>query len=165
VLIPEPHWWIKLADFGFSKRTDEGSLRSFAGTRDYVAPEVLGFYYDGIDGSRRVTTAVDVWAAGIVAFRALSCSFPFTDVPALSDYILHGNPFARHATISNEAHGFINRLIAASPANRPTAEQAADLTWLMLPTAASAPTSLRSRISNLSGPFWTAGVNPFLAPR
>ncbi len=53
------HFWVKLGDFSLSN--DSSSLKTFCGTKRYVAPEVRpGSHY---------TPAVDIWSLGIVIFE------------------------------------------------------------------------------------------------
>lgn len=55
-----PYLHIKLADFGFSKESQD-YLRTYCGTRFYTAPEVhKKVSYD---------TAVDIWSLGLVVFQ------------------------------------------------------------------------------------------------
>ena len=56
---------IKLADFGLSKSSSE--LLSFCGTLGYVAPDVARSVRDG----EEYTSAIDVWALGVVIFQML----------------------------------------------------------------------------------------------
>ncbi|KAI9662222.1 MAG: hypothetical protein M1821_008388 [Bathelium mastoideum] len=70
---PPQNWWIKLADFGISKRAEDGNGPStIKGTPGFMAPELRGFgqQYRG-DGSVDFQAA-DMWALGEVTFRMLT---------------------------------------------------------------------------------------------
>lgn len=48
VLYKSPAWWVKLGDFGISKRIEGtfGTMTLDIGTCGFMAPEVLGLYCD-----------------------------------------------------------------------------------------------------------------------
>ena len=85
VVQKDPKWWVKIGDFGISKRiqNQDTSLRTFAGTHDYMAPEFFG-YVDSIDDERSdYTHAVDIWALGCVVYRLWTRTVPFPANPNL----------------------------------------------------------------------------------
>ncbi|PNP79218.1 hypothetical protein FNYG_07294 [Fusarium nygamai] len=79
-------WWVKLADFGISKKlgAETTGTTLASGTPLYMAPELL--QYD----SRSILTEdyfkADVWAIGITAFFILTKSVPFKSQPAIFHY-------------------------------------------------------------------------------
>ena len=80
-----PRWWVKIGDFGISKRiqNQDTSLRTFTGTHDYMAPEFFG-YGDDVDEERSdYTHAVDLWALGCVGYRLWTGKVPFPSYPNL----------------------------------------------------------------------------------
>ena len=80
-----PMWWVKIGDFGISKRiqNQDTSLRTFTGTHDYMAPEFFG-YGDDVDEERSdYTHAVDLWALGCVGYRLYTGKVPFPSYPNL----------------------------------------------------------------------------------
>jgi serine/threonine protein kinase len=65
-----PNWWVKIGDFGITKRAGEGltALRTLHGTLGFIAPEVLiqaGLidHYE-ISALQEYTSAVDIWVFG-----------------------------------------------------------------------------------------------------
>lgn len=57
--------YIKFTDFGLSKASND--LKTFCGTRCYIAPEVYG--------KQLYTPAVDIWSLGLVVFEC-ACGLP-----------------------------------------------------------------------------------------
>ncbi|SPO01933.1 uncharacterized protein DNG_04606 [Cephalotrichum gorgonifer] len=73
VQTPGPHWWIKIGDFGISKRIrDSSGLKTAIGTEDYMAPEVKGIFPKAVMGAPSYTVAVDIWAVGLIAWRMIT---------------------------------------------------------------------------------------------
>ncbi|KAL8669334.1 MAG: hypothetical protein Q9168_006070 [Polycauliona sp. 1 TL-2023] len=79
-------WWVKIADFGISKRASDGltELRTKIGTPAFAAPEVLGFCPLDEDSSDAYTNAVDVWSLGVIAFFILTGELIFEEPRRLS---------------------------------------------------------------------------------
>ncbi|XP_011635634.1 cGMP-dependent protein kinase, isozyme 1-like [Pogonomyrmex barbatus] len=63
--------YIKLADFGFSKMIGPYKTKTFVGTPEYLAPEIIQ-----VKGYNR---AVDYWALGILVYELLLGRTPFQD--------------------------------------------------------------------------------------
>ncbi|MCJ1424382.1 hypothetical protein MMC29_002270 [Sticta canariensis] len=76
-----PDWWVKIADFGISKRATEGHtvLRTQIGTPAFAAPEVLGCFQLDDTSIDSYTNAVDIWSLGVMIFRILTSKPPFKD--------------------------------------------------------------------------------------
>jgi len=133
-----PDWWVKIGDFGISKRAGEGlaALRTFSGTLGFLAPEVLvqhGLLDSGEFGElREYTVAVDIWSLGEIAFRALTNEPPFPR--GLASYIKNPSSYPRDTIDNLHLHGnaskFVWNLLRPMPADRPTAEAALRHPWL-----------------------------------
>lgn len=144
---PSPNWWVKISDFGISKRAEEEATayRTFVGTRGYLAPEILGIYsladMNNIsssqtldDSSSLYTVSVDLWALGAIIYRLLTNETLFGDPRDLAKYVAAGHPFPR-ATASE--HGaseacveFLESIMARSPNSRPSSSEALRHPWL-----------------------------------
>ena len=136
---PGPSWWIKICDFGISKRT-EGStaLRTVIGTPAYMAPELLHQYPPGeseLASSDDVyTSAVDIWALGEITSQMLTGKNTFSDGRRLHNYVVRGHAFPTEllnaSGCSPECSGFIQKCMAPSPRNRLVAAEALQHDWL-----------------------------------
>ncbi|KAI9772339.1 MAG: hypothetical protein M1840_001088 [Geoglossum simile] len=134
-----PDWWVKIGDFGISKRVGEGltALRTFSGTPGFLAPEVLaqngyfGDYNSGAGGE--YTLAVDIWSLGEIAFRALTGEQPFP-IRSLKAYVKGTSPFPVEVLqahgVSEEGCDFLNSLMAPIPKDRLTARDALSHIWI-----------------------------------
>ncbi|CAH0048914.1 unnamed protein product [Clonostachys solani] len=144
---PSPNWWVKISDFGISKRAEEEATayRTFVGTRGYLAPEILGIYstadMDSISSSQTLddsynlyTVSVDLWALGAIIYRLLTNEILFGDPRDLAKYVTAGHPFPRATALelgANEACvEFLENIMARSPNSRPSSSEALRHPWL-----------------------------------
>ena len=74
---------IRITDFGLAKRATQEGLKTFCGTPQYFAPEVLK-RRSSAAGAGRYGKAADMWSIGVILFILLSGTFPF-DEDALFD--------------------------------------------------------------------------------
>jgi serine/threonine protein kinase len=74
-----PVWWVKIGDFGISKRVsnDETALQTATGTPHYLAPEVRHYVRDKSMKPGVYTNAVDIWSFACVIYQILACQVPF----------------------------------------------------------------------------------------
>lgn len=135
---------VKLTDFGLAKR-DAGACKTFCGTPQYFAPEVL----------RRQDTvshttygfAADIWSVGVITYVTLSGSPPFKSsdldgqVRTASFKPMVG---PRWEKVPNEAKDLVNQVLVVDPHARPTARGCLDHPWLKevaQDSTAAAPTA------------------------
>ena len=110
---------------------DQTALRTEVGTRDYQAPEVIGF----MDSEEELlyTNAVDLWALGCVMYRLLTLEKPFPRPSSLRSYCysMKGFPveplYAKD--VSEDAVEFIRQLMRVHPPERLDAETALKSHW------------------------------------
>ncbi|KAL4969813.1 kinase-like domain-containing protein [Aspergillus stella-maris] len=135
-----PDWWVKIGDFGFSKRVGgDSSLRSFVGTPKYLAPEVLGLkpHLDDFDSNDtaikyRCTNAMDMWSLGVMVYYMLCHDFPYRDRHFLQ-YLRDGSLpelDLPEQPINQDSFAFIKRLLTIDPMQRLTAASALEHRWL-----------------------------------
>jgi serine/threonine protein kinase len=82
-----PDGRVKLADFGFAARLEEGAnyVRGWAGTNAYAAPEVH---------MRRERSALsDVWSLGVLSFFMMTCEVNASCARACAPIITRGPQF------------------------------------------------------------------------
>ena len=156
VVQKSPKWWVKIGDFGISKRiqNQDTSLRTFTGTHDYMAPEFFG-YVDGIDDERSdYTHAVDIWALGCVVYKTWTHRVPFSsysNLRPLQRYCSGMDPFPVEALTSigctDAEITIIMALLHPEPSKRPSANAALEMAVAsrLLEYAASVGHSDRSR--------------------
>ena len=117
-----------LHDFGLASFLPDGrSLTERCGTAAFVAPEVL---------QQRYGRAADVWSAGVVAYRLLTGSLPFSgdSQKELFASILYERPDFEAppwtTRLSPSARDFTRRLLEKDPSKRITAHDALGHAWL-----------------------------------
>lgn len=106
---------VKITDFGLAKRTNQEGLKTFCGTPQYFAPEVLRRKAP-TDANGAISSygdKADVWSIGVITYIMLSGSFPFDD-DHLFDQIEHAQyslSGAEWSTVSAQAKHFIRSLM------------------------------------------------------
>jgi len=130
-----PDWWVKLADFGLSKRlTDTTGYHTRSGTQSYMAPEMLN-YLPGTDTlDSDYTNAVDIWAIGCIIYRLVTGTVPFPPGASLIKYCEDKSLFPFDALfdsgVKSEAVKLLRLLLKTDPLDRPTASQTLQNPWL-----------------------------------
>jgi serine/threonine protein kinase len=150
-----PEWWVKIADFGISKRATEGltALRTITGTPGFTAPELLGYGPSDEPASETYTNAVDIWSTGVVTLLILTGNNYFKEQKRLGEYASGRIDFPLHllreSSISESGSDFTRTLIAVRPKDRPTAERSQRHSWFTCldSTVADAPQRYRSEFS------------------
>ncbi|EAW17356.1 putative protein kinase [Aspergillus fischeri NRRL 181] len=127
-----PHWWVKIGDFGVSKRTREGdsAFQTVAGTPGFWAPEVnMTLGRDDI----QYTPMVDIWSLGIMLHYILTGCLPFSQHLQLRKYIQDGQlPTAllNARGVSSECRIFIQKLLVVEPTARLSARDGLLHSWI-----------------------------------
>ena len=149
VVSPSPNWWVKIGDFGISRRLQEDDeTRTSVGTWVYTAPEVKGFFPfedgDGTDSDTdnephkyKYDVAVDMWSLGCVLYQVLTQTLPFPSDTSLKKFCRRKRPSAfpigpLHVhNVSQEGCDFIQRLLRIQPSERLTARAALQMDWIV----------------------------------
>ncbi|XP_031779646.1 carbon catabolite-derepressing protein kinase isoform X3 [Nasonia vitripennis] len=105
--------YLKLTDFGHSKVIGLERTRSFVGTPEYMAPEIIF--------NKPYDRAVDYWSLGILLHEILLARPPFQDTELLSLYskIIKGIDSAGiYGYLKKHAENLIKALLRSNPAER-----------------------------------------------
>lgn len=113
---------IKVTDLGLSKFVDmESHLKTFCGTPQYLAPEVL---FSRVRGDGSYDFKVDMWSLGVILYILLCGCPPFNperkDKPLIRQ-VTEGDwsfPDQLWSTISGEAKALVRSLMTVNPAKR-----------------------------------------------
>jgi serine/threonine protein kinase len=136
---PRPEWWVKLADFGISKRIQESSAlhTMHIGTSGFIAPEVMGIFHHDDDLDEEdisYTQKVDMWALGETVCRMMTAGCPtFESVKQLAKFV-RGESFPteklHNVKASTTCCDFVEQAMAPSAKKRLSASEAKNHTWL-----------------------------------
>ncbi|KAM4865440.1 serine/threonine-protein kinase H2 [Thomomys bottae] len=138
---------ILITDFGLAhsgNNRGDWMMRTHCGTPEYIAPEVLL--------RKPYTSAVDMWALGVITYVLLSGSLPFDDEsqPKLYKKILKGKyhyigePWP---SISHLAKDFIDKLLILEASHRMSAGQALNHPWVVNMAEGASMKNLQRAIS------------------
>ncbi|KAJ8680185.1 hypothetical protein QAD02_015972 [Eretmocerus hayati] len=112
-LMIDTRGYIKLTDFGSSKMIGLERTRSFVGTPEYMAPEIIF--------NQPYDRAVDYWSLGITLHEFLCGSPPFQDSELLPLYskIMKGiDSIGIHGNLKKNAENLIRGLLRSKPTER-----------------------------------------------
>jgi serine/threonine protein kinase len=155
VVARSPERFVKIADFGTSKRRQEGvtSLRTMQqGTFGYTTPEVLGF--SPSQNAASYTSSVDMWPLGVMVYILLTNVIPFPSIVDLYQDISAASPLPTEPLDTNQvsetARGFIAELLAPNPEKRLAASSALNHAWMSLGLNSSCPGDTKVAIGLVS---------------
>jgi serine/threonine protein kinase len=133
---PDRDWWVKITDFGISKRIDEGSSgkSTLKGTPAYIPPEMQKLF----SGQRAIGAvdpfAADIWGVGQIAFLSLTKTQLFSEPRELLQYGDKRKAFPLNELESNGisklGQDFMSSCMSPSPTERLTAVQARKHQWI-----------------------------------
>ena len=127
---PSDLWWVKLSDFGISKRAVNNLAASstLKGTLRYMAPELLGFVKNGDESDSRNAQPADMWALGEIAFQMPTREPTFKNMISLSTYVgsceTFPSAFLRAHDVSEVGINFFNSIMQPKPEDRQTTAMA-----------------------------------------
>ncbi|KAE8441992.1 hypothetical protein EG329_004118 [Mollisiaceae sp. DMI_Dod_QoI] len=138
VVQKQPVWWVKIGDFGITKRVsnNDTALHTATGTPPYLAPEVSHYVETGNDESETYTKAVDVWSFACVVYQQImALQVPFPNYPrSLLSFCRGGSfpiqPLSKRK--SPEGIDFIKSVLIPLPILRPRAQDLLQSEWLQI---------------------------------
>ena len=167
---------LRLVDFGFARRLGSAGhpLTTPCYTLHYAAPEVL--HKNPLAGPEledwlpQYNQQCDLWSLGVILFTMLSGHVPFhaqknesaSDIMARirkADFSLDGPEWA---AVSKEAKNLIEGLLTVDPAERLTAEQVSDHTWLRFKNSPQTPLATPTILGASSGQAFNETLSAFL---
>jgi len=123
---------IKLTDFGLAKSITEDGLKTFCGTPQYFAPEVLS-RRTSVDGTGRYGKEADVWSLGVILYILISGAPPFDATMDVSvpTKLSFSDPVWK--VTSHSAIHLIRKMLTKDPKKRIDVFQACSHEWIMTP--------------------------------
>jgi serine/threonine protein kinase len=119
---------VKLTDFGLAKIINEDDgLKTFCGTPQYFAPEVLERRHT-VKGRGRYGKPADMWSLGVILYVLISGRPPFSpmdETPSVefTDPVWYDMPGAKD---------LVQKLLREDPKRRLSVRQACDHAWLLM---------------------------------
>lgn len=134
---PPDEWFIKLSDFGLTKRIVSDNSTTLKGTFSFLPPELL------LEDNRRCDPfSGDIWSAGEVSCFLLTSKSVFADLSSRQRFASSVTqlqiPQFTTGTVSQQASRFLRAMMTAKPNARPSIGKALELPW-MLPFEESVP--------------------------
>ncbi|WAO95561.1 Protein kinase domain-containing protein [Fusarium falciforme] len=135
VVTKGPNWFVKIADFGISRRRHQDVttlLTSKRGTLGFAVPEALG-----VESDVTYSFPVDMWSLGAVAYRILTNASAFSCLSNMFRYASGMLEFPEEKlkfhNVSELGRNFIIKLMQPVPEDRLSAAQAMLHPWFTTP--------------------------------
>jgi serine/threonine protein kinase len=127
---------VKLTDFGLAKAINGDGLKTFCGTPQYFAPEVLQRRHT-VRGAGRYGEPADMWSLGVILYVLLSGTPPFDPDAGLNSAVdSEGHrvsfPVEHWQGISTAAQNLVTQLLEDDPVQRLTVTQACQHNWILI---------------------------------
>ncbi|XP_056159472.1 mitogen-activated protein kinase kinase kinase 1-like isoform X3 [Syzygium oleosum] len=109
---------VKLADFGLAKATEMRAAKSFLGTTQWIAPEVVKSLKNG-----SYELAADIWSLGCTVLEMLTREPPYSHLGPMEalEEIRAGVLPEVPESLSTDAQDFIRKCLCVDPKDRPSA--------------------------------------------
>jgi serine/threonine protein kinase len=130
-----PDWWVKIADFGISKRATEGltALRTEIGTPAFTAPEVDGLLQTDEGSDESYTNAVDIWCMGVITYLILTGETLFSTRRRLVQYVSGSFEFPSDVLLTRQVStagcDSVRSSMAVNPKDRPGTKECLQHSW------------------------------------
>jgi serine/threonine protein kinase len=126
---------VKLTDFGLAKAINGDGLKTFCGTPQYFAPEVLQRRHT-VRGAGRYGEPADMWSLGVILYVLLSGTPPFDPEAGMSTMVDEEGrrvsfPVEHWEGISTAAQDLVSQLLEDDPVQRLTVSQACQHSWIL----------------------------------
>lgn len=124
------HYTCKLTDFGLAKIGINGndSFKTFCGTPQYFAPEVLQRRFT-IFHTGSYTKQADVWSLGVILYIVLTGQPPFDTDFSESNKSAATATIEPHPKLNDDVMDLLKRLLHPDPRNRCTIREACGHYW------------------------------------
>jgi serine/threonine protein kinase len=125
---------IKLADFGFAKRTLHGTgMKTFCGTPKYMPPEIFSVKTD----KNTYDCLCDMWSVGVVMYALIAGYLPFDEktTPEVEGKVMKGDySFYEDdwGQMTPSLRLMVSQLLEVDPRKRMTADHAVECEWMGL---------------------------------
>ena len=123
---------VKLTDFGLAKSITDDGLKTFCGTPQYFAPEVLR-RQNTVAGRGRYDKKADMWSLGVILYILLSGAPPFdasNSVDAVQEKYLRMQG-RKWESISASAKELVVLLLKTDPKKRISVRDACEHKWIL----------------------------------
>eukprot|EP01054_Gregarina_sp_Poly1_P002029 Gregarina_sp_Poly_1__2028@NODE_1532_length_3918_cov_126_566346_g1011_i0_p1_GENE_NODE_1532_length_3918_cov_126_566346_g1011_i0NODE_1532_length_3918_cov_126_566346_g1011_i0_p1_ORF_typecomplete_len784_score101_80Pkinase/PF00069_25/7_9e68Pkinase_Tyr/PF07714_17/8_7e41Kinaselike/PF14531_6/6_4e15Pkinase_fungal/PF17667_1/5_6e10Pkinase_fungal/PF17667_1/4_7e03Kdo/PF06293_14/1_9e08Kdo/PF06293_14/2_9e03Kdo/PF06293_14/6_2e03Kdo/PF06293_14/63RIO1/PF01163_22/7_7e05APH/PF01636_23/0_00059APH/PF01636_23/3_1e03Waa len=133
------YYHVKIADFGLSKLVAGGftRARSYVGTPQYWAPEVVRAGFDG----QSYSFEADIWSMGCLLYVMVGGCYPFNG-EAIDDQVLRGDysfDGPRFQNVSQECKSLISGMLQVDPQKRYTLADIETHPWMTRPLPVNYP--------------------------